>query len=261
MPIIGSTLRIAVLMVLCLGAAALPAASQDLIDLYRAERVRVQAREMLAEQGGRLRAAHPPRLPVRSVARFAPEITREEPQPEFPITGIYSVGRLERTWFENRFSDTHWAFLGGDTGSRIDTARTRMIRAHLQARFGDPTRVLTDLERPKEAPVQFEYWFVLNGRIPVKVIDVNGPFERGVVVASDAAYREELAVLRESLLRPVLEETDPVPFADHYYVPEVDSWFLIQFDGQRYHVEPVQRERPPNARPVAPGSADSYPPS
>lgn len=159
---------------------------------------------------------------------------------------LYS--RLERPVFERAFKQTLWSFLGTTRyQTPVDTTNTARIRARLQAAFGAPTRTVIELDTTKRlAPgdyIQFEYWFVLNDTIPLKVVDVNGPLNRGVIVASDERYRDTLFKIRQAFLEEVVMDAEEEPFTDYYFHYETRQWYRAGYTGERYFLE---RIRPPN---------------
>jgi len=190
--------------------------------------------------------------------------------PTFPLHKVRPVRELERGWFRERFAETEWAFLGKTSEyTFLDTTRTPVLRARLQARFGDPTQTLADASLdslPTNRP-QFEYWFVVNDSIPVQVTDGRGPKGRGLIVAADRAYREQLRGLRDTLLAP-LGRVEPAPHVDYYYDERRERWYRTGFDGQSFFLTPISRgDIVPGRRPrldtvrTSNASASSIPPS
>lgn len=178
--------------------------------------------------------------------KSVPAAIPESPPEEGDRWKLYS--RLERSLFEQTFSNTLWAFLGTTRyRTPVDTTNTSQIRARLQAAFGAPTRTVMELDDAGQlAPgdyIQFEYWFVLNDTIPLKVVDVNGPMNRGVIVASDERYRDTLFEIRQTFLEEVVTDTTAAPFTDYYYHYETRRWYRAGYTGIRYFVE---RIAPPN---------------
>jgi hypothetical protein len=132
-----------------------------------------------------------------------------------------------------------------------DTTMTRVLRAKLQAHFGTPTQVLADfnLRKPRDEYVQFEYWLVVNDSIPVKITDANGALDRGLIVATSAAYRDHLFDLRQAILAPVVD-AEPAPYVDYYFETETRRWYRTGYDGQSYFLDPISRYRTtPGRRP------------
>jgi len=229
--------------------------SLSLAERYRTARVRALVQQYLEEHRG-LPVQPPQRLSVGTDTLLATKDSadstgaEEEPAPNVRITSVRRVRDLERSWFRDRYREVEWSFFG--TGTRltfVDTIRTRDLRARLEARFGEPTRTLAEIytnewvrapDSTREEPIQFEYWFVVNDSIPVRVSDVNGPGERGAIVAVDRRYRADLVVLRTALLRPLRRE-ERAPYVDYYYQPEPRRWYRVGFDGRTFFRERISR--------------------
>lgn len=233
-------------------------AAQHLIDRFMAERLRMKAEHILNDT----RPLMPPLSLVRlpsSVDSLLPEppqkvANSDQPsEPAFVIDQRQVMRRLERSWFQERFNDTKWAFLGaGLYFTPFDTTYTHELRARLQAHFGPPTRTLGDYApdaRPEDL-VQFEYWLVVNDSIPVIVSDVDGPFDRGLIVATDQQYRAQLVALRKAVLAPLVESDERAPYVDYFFEDEEQQWYRTGFDGRDFFMEPVRRQRiTPGKRP------------
>ncbi len=188
----------------------------------------------------------------------------EEPSvPPFDIERRYAVRWLARDAFDNVFADTRWAYLGMEGVTPVDTSWTRELRARLEARYGPPTRTVSDVAgrsgRPTGETFQFEYRFVVNDTIPLVVTDVDGPLDRGLVVASDARLGSEtLLALRRAFLRPLALSTDRAPYADYFYDKEEQSWYRTGFDGERFFTERIRRPLlTPGRRPEQPRRAQA----
>jgi len=228
----------------------------DLIERYRSARNQVLARRLL-DEGRRGVAVLPPDwIPTpsdslrRDGRRQADRTAGAEPV-SFPVRSVHALRRLERGWFQKKFADTDWSFLGsGRYFTIFDTTRTRELRARLQAQFGAPTQVLADFNltgstrRAGDAPpddlIQFEYWFVVNDTIPVKVMDAGGPRDRGLIIAADSRVRDSLFALRHSLLEP-LRNDRKAPYVDYWQEDGTRRWYRTGFDGSRFFLERISR--------------------
>lgn len=230
-----------------------PSDSLSLVERYRTTRVRMLVQEYLAGRPGI--PARPPRpLPVEADSLLGPKAPSapgaSPARPSFPVTEVRRVRDLESSWFQTRYEDVEWSFLGAGTRLTFyDTTRTRDLRARLQAQFGDPTHTMADVysrewrrapDSTREDPIQFEYWFVVNDSIPVRVSDVNGPMERGVIVSTDRAHREQLPTLRAALFAP-LRRGDRAPYVDYYYEEETRRWYRVGYDGTQFFRERISR--------------------
>src|SRR5690606_296284 len=104
----------------------------------------------------------------------------------------------------------------------LDTVATPRLRALLNGAFGAPTRNAAAAEQEGYAGsehVQFEYWFAVNDSIPLLVLDRDGPFGRGLIVAGDEAHRRLLPLLAADLAAR-LARARPTPYADYYHAQE-----------------------------------------
>ncbi len=181
------------------------------------------------------------------------------PVPSFVVWDVQVVRKLARSWFEEQFVGTQWAYLGSERITPLDTTRTWRLRAALESAHGRPTETI--IEKGLEArekgealnvstSLQFGYWFVVNGSIPVVVTDVSGPLDRGLVMASDAHLGEQqLRGLRATLLEPLAQAArDASGLAEHvdlFYDAEAGRWYQAGFDGTRFRIEPIST---PNLR-------------
>jgi len=240
---------------LSLGWAQAPQNDPNLISRYRMARYRFLAQQFVAEMPMEALPPRPLRTPVDSLFESSsspspPHTAPKDDKRTFPIEDLHEVSDLERSWFRNRYSDVEWSFLGsGPRLTMLDTARTRELRARLQAHFGAPTHTPAEVDldewvrRPdsiREDLVQFAYWFVVNDSIPVRVTSVEGPMERGLIVSTAQAYRDQLVALRASLLRPLRREKR-APYVDYYYDEDARRWYRVGFDGNSFFREHISR--------------------
>ncbi|NNE70011.1 MAG: hypothetical protein HKN29_06565 [Rhodothermales bacterium] len=259
-------MRVRALVVCLLGLMAVEeAASQDLAERFRNARLRRIAVEMANRTGVRLTPRPLAHLATRSDTLAAwmnsrrpdfgiPEVIEEPPPPEFTISGVRVYRRLERPVFQNRYGDTRWAFMQGRRLAEIDTTLTTDIRARLQAHYGAPTYTVAEMDSLErhlaEDIIQFEYWMVVNDSIPIMVIDVDGPLSRGVVVATDSRYRDQLDGVRYALLSPLFAEERRAPYIDYFYLPAISAWYVSGFDGATFFHQRIARPNLMLGRPV-----------
>lgn len=235
------------LLILMLGIVQPASGQQHIIDRYLRARFLAKAHDVLAANGRLVQGLPPMRIPVAvDSLRPAPPDAASQKEERFIVTERRVVRRLERSWFQKEFGDTKWAFLGTSPYlTPLDTTFTRELRARLEAQFGAPTRTLADFDR-EDAPdeyIQFEYWFVVNDTIPAMVMDVHGPHDRGLIVATDRRFRADLQAFREALLAPVLRADERAPYVDYFYDTEVDTWYRAGYDGADFFLEPIRRSR------------------
>ena len=189
------------------------------------------------------------------IASLAPHYA--PPKIERKVTGKVEswrlVKRIERHEYAEQFEGVKWAYMGNNYITPIDTTHTRILRAYLQGRFGSPTRTLVELDFSRnlrrEEYIQFEYWFVLNDSIPMIVMDANGPFDRGVVVACDHRYRNILYNLRQSFLGALMRKEEPAPYVDYYFNYPARRWYRTGYDGQEFFTDPIGQPNLARGRP------------
>ncbi len=222
------------------------AGAQSLLNRLRWERTKALATEITRHSDGRmkLRPTDPLGVLSDSVRQWIMMMSgeRTDSSSDDPggirISGWHTVRENEIPVYRPLFDTTKWAFLGSSSLSELDTTLTRELRSRLESRFGRPTRTLVEIGQPSELDraemIQFEYWFVLNDSIPVIVIDVNGPWDRGLVMASNHSYRRQLSEIKEAFLGQLVTDEVRKPFADYYYNPEQQVWYVTGFDGASF---------------------------
>ncbi|PEN13454.1 hypothetical protein CRI94_09035 [Longibacter salinarum] len=228
--------------------------SPSLIERYQRARLQMLSEHIEQKTRGRVSVAAPKRfrVPSDTLRSSLSKPKSSVDSPAFPISNARAVHKLERGWFEKRFSSTRWSFLGaGRHLTPIDTTMTRVLRAKLQSEFGNPTQVLADfnLRKPRDEYVQFEYWVVVNDSIPVKITDANGARDRGLIVSTSAKYRTQLFALRQALLGSIMRAA-PSPYVDYYFETERRRWYRTGYDGSSYFLDRISRyETTPGRRP------------
>ncbi len=229
------------------------ASGQNLIEMYQKAHFEAQAREIFKQRGMRVLPEGLVSLPPRSDAVRhwlslinppAETLVVETPQePALAVTEWRPVRRLERFWFEKRFPRIRWAYSGTTLHQGLDTTWTRELRARMEAAFGAPTQTVAESRaRPgsrTEEYIQFEYWLIANDTIPLLVMDVNGPFDRGVVVATSQEYRNQLYDLRRELYARIMAEGRRETYIDYYFLSEERQWYRTGYDGRRYFTDRI----------------------
>ena len=232
----------------------LPLHAQNLIDRYTKARFNTQVHEFFEEHGLKARPESVKNLPTRAdtiqhwlnqIASNARISSWKTNQKDFEIADWKLVRKFERDWFNRKFDNTLWAFLGTEPLQQLDTTYTRELRSMLEAYYGPPTQTISELygntgaSRVADRYIQFEYWFVVNDSIPVVLMDVNGPLERGLIVSSDQQYRDILLQVRESLLKEFVHSEKRAPYVDYYFDAILRNWYYVGFDGRSYFHESI----------------------
>lgn len=144
--------------------------------------------------------------------------------------------------FLERFREVFWR-ASDPRRLAIDTTTTPVVRGLLQSVFGRPTRnadALRQVGYTGNEYVQFEYWFVVNDSIPVLLLDLDGPFGRGLLLAGAETYADRLPALKADLSRQLFEATGPDPFVDYYHSFERRQWYRTGYNGTDYFTVPIR---------------------
>lgn len=172
-------------------------------------------------------------IPFQAAAQF------EDPE-------IEKVDRSDRTVFQERFEDINWTGQGLYNPTTIDRIPTIELRSRLQAVFGDPTQRIEDLintenYRPGKA-VQFEYWFVIDDEIPMMILDLDGPFEDGLVYVGASRYIDLMPQIKRTFTRMLMDEGDSLAsYSDYFYSPERDQWYEVRYNDGEFGREMIDR--------------------
>ncbi len=158
----------------------------------------------------------------------------------FKAPVIKKVEHMNRAGFHKKFSTIKWTGQGMYGETTMDQIPTAELRARLQAVYGAPTQTLKDLIhkkgfRPAEC-IEFEYWFVVNDSIPMMVLDVDGPFSKGLTYAAASRYIDLMPEIKRTFSKDLMKVTKLAPYKDYFYSPERGKWFLAEYaDGKFSH--------------------------
>ena len=228
--------------------------------VYAQEKFQRTYRTYLETYGEYVSPLEPVRFPVASDSLFGwirqamglPASLSKPFQGEIDLWTLVSING--RTDWLTRFGDVQWAYLGSNFFTPLDTVATPEIRAHLESYFGPPTQTAVETKQgdatPSDENGQFEYWFVVNDSIPMMVMDVRGPFDRGIIVATDQQFRSFLYRMRQSLLAVAMRRTEPAPYVDYYYNFVTEKWYSTGYDGSEYFLNQIRRPNLTLGRPV-----------
>lgn len=166
-------------------------------------------------------------LTVASVSGYA----------QFEKPDIKKIDKDQTASFMSRFGDIKWTGAGFYDDTEIDKRQTNEIRARLQKVYGDPTKKIEDLInrndfRPAQA-IQFEYWFVIDDSIPMMVLDIDGPFGRGLVYAGASKYIDLMPQIKRVFSEEIMktDRDNLSAYQDYYYSPERGKWFSVKHEN------------------------------
>ncbi len=224
-----------------------PASGQSLLAKLQWRRLMENANNSFAENGSRLKPKGLEPLGVFSDSirqvvfdQLHPQLPNPpQDQNRFVVLSWRLIGETELDAERPTFRSIQWAFLGNTSLSNIDTLLTRDIRARLEKHFGPPTITLAEstvsTDSTNQDTIEFEYWFVLNDSLPVVLIDINGPWDRGVVISVPSAYRDILLDVKEAFLGQLIDSNERMPFSDYYYNSEQAQWYVTVYDGASFY--------------------------
>ncbi len=227
--------------------------AQSVVDVLQRQRRDVRVAEIMAEIGDRV----PPRPPVElgepdaATAAFrAVQADRQAARERLVATEraradslILAAQLATLDWrqvepgaqqdFVEQYAEAYWQAASPGRGL-VDSLDTAALRGRLQAAFGQPTRN-GDAQRRYgyggSEFVQFEYWFVVNDSIPVLALDVDGPFGRGLMIATDEPHAAIVQDLKADLSARLDAARRPDPWVDYYHSYERRRWFRTGFNG------------------------------
>ncbi|HEX8297629.1 MAG TPA: hypothetical protein VF594_00600 [Rubricoccaceae bacterium] len=162
-----------------------------------------------------------------------------------PVRTVWNkVEPDEQGAFLERFREVFWR-ASDPRRLALDTTATPVVRGRLQSVFGRPTRnadALRQVGYTGNEYVQFEYWFVVNDSIPVLLLDLDGPFGRGLLLAGSEAFADQLPLLKADLSERLFAASGPAPFVDYYHSFERRQWYRTGYNGTEYFTVEI---RPP----------------
>lgn len=251
----GRWLRLSALILLaapCSLLAAAPAANaQSVVEVLQQQRRAARAAEVLDELGPRVRPRPAATLGERDgyvEAALALRRARQATADSMAAVERDSLARAlqlrEIVWvktepdgqgaFLERYREAYWRAADPRPGQPLDTTATTLLRGRLQAVFGRPTRNADALRQVGYAGsefIQFEYWFIVNDSIPLLVLDLDGPFGTGLLVAGSEADAALLPVLKADLAARLAEALGPDPWVDYYHSFDRRQWYRTGYNG------------------------------
>ena len=240
--------------------------AQSVVDVLMAQRRQARVGEVLAEIGPRTPprplapgGAGDPHLAAYEAVRARQQVVADslvrahEARADSAILAARlaslrweKVRPADQGPFLEQYGEAFWVSAATSGRAPVDTTNTAVLRGKLQAAFGDPTRN-GDAQRRHgyggSERVQFEYWFAVNDTIPVIVLDLDGPFGRGLMIAADEAQASLLPALKRDLAARLAAERSPDPWLDYYHSSERGAWYRVGYNGAERYVREVRAPR------------------
>ncbi|MCP9291837.1 MULTISPECIES: hypothetical protein [Gracilimonas] len=165
-------------------------------------------------------------------------------QAQFEEPDIKKVSKEARAEFQSRFADIKWTGQGFNY-NELDRMPAIEIRAVLQGAYGDPTQKVEDIIEKDGylrdgKSIQFEYWFIIDGYIPMMVLDLEGPFDDGLVYVGASRYVDLMPQVKRTLTKE-LRETSPKEYVDYFYSPERGQWYKVSYEAGEYKKEEIKK--------------------
>lgn len=162
---------------------------------------------------------------------------------QFDEPEIVKVEAKDKAAFQAKFAEIKWTGQGFNY-NKLDRIPAIEIRAHLQSVYGEPTQTIEDIAktgtyRPGKA-IQFEYWFIIDGKIPMMVLDLDGPFEDGLVYVGASRYIDLMPQVKRTFTR-VVTEAEPKEFTDYFFSPERGQWYEVKYANGKYSKTEVKK--------------------
>ncbi|CAN5537970.1 hypothetical protein BH23BAC4_BH23BAC4_14380 [soil metagenome] len=237
-------------------AAAPEARAQDVVDLLRQQRRDARIVELARQLGPEVPAIRYEGIPTDAgskidawLAYWAAEAraavlpdTLDDRPPQLAEIRWAKVDFNRQDRFLNRFREVLWTTDGLNYPVDFDRTPTPELRARLGTLYGLPTRNSTAYEQEAYASshdIQFEYWFIVNDSIPLLVMDISGPFGRGLMLAGDEAHQAVYPQIKSDLARRLTAEIPLTAYQEFFYSTDRRSWYRAGYDGDRYFIDPV----------------------
>ena len=160
---------------------------------------------------------------------------------QFEEPEIVKVSAEDAKAFQERFADIKWTGQGFNYNS-LDRIPAIEIRAKLERVYGEPTKTIENVMgngkfRAGKA-IQFEYWFIVNGEMPMMVLDLDGPFADGLVYVGASRYVDLMPEVKRTLTR-VVTEAKPKEYIDYFFSPEREQWYKVTYADGVYKKEEI----------------------
>lgn len=162
---------------------------------------------------------------------------------QFEEPEIIKVETENAAEFQQEFASIKWTGQGFNYNS-MDRMPAIEIRARLQSVYGDPTKrieqIVEDGKLRAGKAIQFEYWFIVDGEIPMMVLDLDGPFADGLVYVGASRYIDLMPQVKRTLTRHVTE-AQPKEYTDYFFSPERNQWYKVSYSEGEYTKEEIDQ--------------------
>lgn len=158
---------------------------------------------------------------------------------QFDEPNIKKVETQDAENFQQKFADIKWTGQGFNFNS-LDRMPAIEIRARLESAFGEPTKTIENIVEDGKLragkAIQFEYWFIVDGEVPMMVLDLDGPFANGLVYVGASRYIDLMPQVKRTFTR-LLTEAEPKEYTDYFFSPERNQWYKVTYKDGVYSKE------------------------
>ncbi len=163
---------------------------------------------------------------------------------QFEEPEIVKVETEDMAMFQSKFQSIKWTGQGF-APNKLDRIPAIEIRAHLQRVYGNPTQTIEDIAAEEGKfragkAIQFEYWFIIDGEVPMMVLDLDGPFEKGLVYVGASRYIDLMPQVKRTFTRHVTE-AEPKEYKDYFFSPERNQWYEVKYADGKYSKEEIDK--------------------
>lgn len=142
-------------------------------------------------------------------------------------------------------NNINWTGYGLNESTTIDQIPTIELRARLQSVYGKPTKKVEQVideglfGEAAGATIQFEYFFMVNDSIPFTVLDVDGPFAKGLTYGGVSKYVDLMPQIKREFSEKLMGADSLAPFKDFFYSPEDDQWFKVEYKNGSFNRDSI----------------------
>lgn len=174
---------------------------------------------------------------------FVMLVSTSQLQAQFQEPDIKKVSNEDVAQFQQQFKDIKWTGQGFNY-NELDRVPAIELRARLESVYGAPTKTIENIvERGKlraGKAIQFEYWFIVDGEIPMMILDLDGPFADGLVYVGASRFIDLMPAVKRTFTRDLLE-SEPKAYVDYFYSPEREQWYEVRYQDGEYTKKEIDK--------------------
>lgn len=176
-----------------------------------------------------------------------------QPTTPFAAPTFRKVDKKDLPAFMRKYNTENLTGRGMHLHETIDNVPTMELRARLEALYGGPTKNVLDLMAEPDFRegkyVQFEYWFEINGSMPMVILDVSGPFASGLVYGGLPKFVDMMPEVKREFSKALMGVTQLAEYTDYYYALDErdkakkqaipNGWYVVQYKNGTFSYEKI----------------------